>query len=97
MSKFNPRGPANKLPAASRRVPHVRRRHAQRGTPQHSTYLRPTTFRWLSFICPARLQALLIHLGFDERVRGSHHLFNKPGVVEIINIQTVVATPNQIR
>ena len=36
----------------------------------------------------ADLRALLVHLGFDERVRGSHHLFNKQGVVEIINIQS---------
>lgn len=36
----------------------------------------------------ADLRALLFHLGFDERVRGSHHLFNKQGVVEIINIQS---------
>ena len=30
---------------------------------------------------------LLVHLGFDERVRGSHHIFTKEGVEEIINLQ----------
>ena len=29
----------------------------------------------------------LLRLGFVERVRGSHHLFRKPGVPERINIQ----------
>ena len=47
----------------------------------------------------ADLRALLVHLGFDERVRGSHHLFNKQGVVEIINIQSRggQAKPYQVR
>ena len=30
---------------------------------------------------------LLLHLGFDERVRGSHHMYRKEGVEEKINIQ----------
>ncbi len=30
---------------------------------------------------------LLRHLGFDERVRGSHHLFRKSGIVELVNLQ----------
>ena len=30
---------------------------------------------------------LLIHLGFAERTRGSHHMFRKEGVEEKINIQ----------
>ena len=30
---------------------------------------------------------LLHHLGFDERTRGSHHIFRKPGVEERINLQ----------
>ena len=34
------------------------------------------------------LRALLRYLGFEERVRGSHHLFNKEGIVEIINLQS---------
>ncbi len=30
---------------------------------------------------------LLIHLGFDERTKGSHHIFRKSGVEEKINLQ----------
>lgn len=30
---------------------------------------------------------LLNHLGFSERISGSHHIFFKNGVFEIINIQ----------
>ncbi len=30
---------------------------------------------------------LLLALGFSERVRGSHHIFVREGVVEIINLQ----------
>ncbi|MDI6768017.1 MAG: type II toxin-antitoxin system HicA family toxin, partial [Bacteroidota bacterium] len=30
---------------------------------------------------------LLYALGFEERVRGSHHIFTKVGVEEIINLQ----------
>ena len=30
----------------------------------------------------------LLHImGFDERVRGSHHIFTKEGVEEILNLQ----------
>lgn len=36
----------------------------------------------------ADLRALLRHLGFSERVRGSHHLFDREGVVELINLQS---------
>ena len=45
----------------------------------------------------ADLRALLFYLGFDERVRGSHHLFDKQGVVEIINIQSRGGHANRIR
>ncbi|MBI4631482.1 MAG: type II toxin-antitoxin system HicA family toxin [Chloroflexi bacterium] len=31
---------------------------------------------------------MLRRLGFDERVRGSHHIFTKAGVEEILNLQT---------
>jgi len=34
------------------------------------------------------LRALMAHLGFEERIRGSHHLFNKAGIVEIVNLQS---------
>ena len=30
---------------------------------------------------------LLRHLGFDERTRGSHYLFGKSGITELINLQ----------
>ncbi len=30
---------------------------------------------------------LLRRLGFAERIRGSHHIFTKAGVVEILNLQ----------
>ena len=34
------------------------------------------------------LCALMRYLGFQERVRGSHHLFDKEGIVEIVNLQS---------
>ncbi len=33
------------------------------------------------------LRNLLRALGFEERIRGSHHIFTKAGVEEILNIQ----------
>ena len=33
------------------------------------------------------LCALLIHLGFARRVIGSHHIFTRSGVEELINLQ----------
>jgi hypothetical protein len=33
------------------------------------------------------LRHLLEWLGFEERVRGSHHVFRKRGVRELINLQ----------
>lgn len=30
---------------------------------------------------------LLKNLGFEERIRGSHHIFRKEGVVEKVNLQ----------
>jgi hypothetical protein len=30
---------------------------------------------------------LLIRLGFEERIRGSHHMFRKDGILEMINLQ----------
>ena len=46
------------------------------------------------------LTALLAHLGFEKRrTRGSHHLFARPGVMEMINIQNVKGQvkPYQVR
>lgn len=36
------------------------------------------------------LRRLLLRLGFQERIRGSHHIFSKDNVEEIINLQTSV-------
>ena len=45
------------------------------------------------------LRALMGYLGFEERVRGSHHLFSKEGVLEIVNLQAQggQAKPYQVR
>ena len=34
-----------------------------------------------------QLRNLLRRLGFEERIRGDHHIFTKNGVEEIINLQ----------
>ena len=33
------------------------------------------------------LRGLLARLGFDERIRGCHHIFSMDGLEEILNIQ----------
>ncbi len=33
------------------------------------------------------LRGLLLWLGFEQRIRGSHHLFTKAGIAEKINLQ----------
>lgn len=45
------------------------------------------------------LCGLLTHLGFEVRVRGSHHLFSKPGLAELINLQRdgANAKPYQVK
>jgi hypothetical protein len=45
------------------------------------------------------LCSLLRHLGFDERVRGSHHIFTREGVAEILNLQprSGKAKPYQVK
>ncbi|HLG17213.1 MAG TPA: type II toxin-antitoxin system HicA family toxin [Blastocatellia bacterium] len=45
------------------------------------------------------LCGLLRHLGFDERIRGSHHIFTKDGVEEILNLQPkgAKAKPYQLK
>lgn len=35
------------------------------------------------------LCALLRRLGFDERIRGSHHVFTRDGLGEILNLQPI--------
>jgi hypothetical protein len=44
--------------------------------------------------------SLLHTFGFEERVKGSHHIFMKDGVVEIINLQPLSggqAKPYQVK
>ena len=45
------------------------------------------------------LRGLLLRLGFEQRIRGGHHLFTKAGVTEKINLQRDgdKAKPYQIR
>ena len=45
------------------------------------------------------LRGLLLHLGFEERVRGSHHMFFRSGIEELINVQRSgsKAKPYQVR
>jgi len=38
---------------------------------------------------------LLIHLGFRERTRGSHHVFRRAGIEEMINLQREGANAKQ--
>ena len=33
------------------------------------------------------LRHLLTNMGFEERIRGSHHMFRRAGIVEKINLQ----------
>lgn len=45
------------------------------------------------------LCSALIHFGFKERINGSHHIFYKDGIEEIINIQPngAKAKPYQVK
>ena len=45
------------------------------------------------------LSTLLSRLGFDERIRGDHHIFTRPGIAEIINLQPKknYAKPYQVK
>ncbi len=58
--------------------------------------LRGTSDANISF---ARVCKLLRRLGFEERIRGSHHIFTKEGIEEIINLQPrgAKAKPYQVR
>jgi len=33
------------------------------------------------------MRRLLLNLGFQERIRGSHHIYSKDGIEEILNLQ----------
>ncbi|MBW4482413.1 MAG: type II toxin-antitoxin system HicA family toxin [Tildeniella torsiva UHER 1998/13D] len=46
--------------------------------------LRGTSDANISFV---QLCQLLAALGFEERIRGSHHIFSKEGIEEILNLQ----------
>jgi hypothetical protein len=45
------------------------------------------------------LVLLMRDLGFEERVRGSHHIFTREGIEEILNVQPrgSMAKPYQVR
>ena len=45
------------------------------------------------------IRGMLLYLGFEERIRGSHHMYRKEGVEEKINIQRSgsKAKPYQIK
>ena len=45
------------------------------------------------------LRHLLIKIGFQERIKGSHHIYSMTGVEEIINIQSAgsKAKPYQVK
>ena len=45
------------------------------------------------------LCSLLGELGFDERIKGSHHIFSREGVAEILNLQPkgAKAKPYQVQ
>ena len=45
------------------------------------------------------LRALLRRFGFAERIKGSHHIFTREGVVEILNLQPKgsMAKPYQVK
>ncbi len=45
------------------------------------------------------LCSLLKHLGFDMRIKGSHHMFRKEAVIEKINLQREAnrAKPYQVK
>ena len=47
----------------------------------------------------SELCQLLRRLGFDERIRGSHHIFSKEGVKDIMNLQPqgAKAKPYQVK
>jgi len=41
------------------------------------------------------LRTLLLSLGFRERIRGSHHIFRRTGIDEMINLQREGAQAKQ--
>lgn len=47
----------------------------------------------------SELRQLLSRLGFEERIKGDHHIYVKHGIIEIINLQpkASLAKPYQIK
>lgn len=48
----------------------------------------------------ADLRRVLLDIGFDERIRGSHHIYARTGVEEILNLQPAnggKAKPYQVK
>jgi len=47
----------------------------------------------------SKLRKTLLRLGFEERVKGSHHIFTRRGVEEILNLQPRghLAKPYQVK
>ena len=45
------------------------------------------------------LRKVLLSFGFDERIRGSHHIFSRDDIAEIINLQPkgAKAKPYQVK
>ena len=45
------------------------------------------------------IRGMLVYLGFEERIRGSHHIYRKEGIEEKINIQRASnkAKPYQVK
>jgi predicted RNA binding protein YcfA (HicA-like mRNA interferase family) len=45
------------------------------------------------------IRSLLLQLGFEERIRGSHHIYRKSGIEEKINLQRAgdKAKPYQVK
>jgi virulence-associated protein VapD len=45
------------------------------------------------------IRMFLRRLGFEERIRGSHHIFRKPGIEEKLNLQRdgAKAKPYQVK
>jgi predicted RNA binding protein YcfA (HicA-like mRNA interferase family) len=45
------------------------------------------------------LRSLLLRLGFAERVKGSHHIFSREDIAEILNLQPrgPLAKPYQVK
>jgi hypothetical protein len=48
----------------------------------------------------SELRKLVLSFGFNERIKGDHFIYSKPGIMEIINIQPMTggkAKPYQVK